>query len=256
MFQMSQDVQAWLKAAAEAAADVADGKKRRTAAAAAGFSGGPQTLNPDNIVVEGSAEDWACVGRESFPPSVRNEYGHLRLADFSDTVSALPHEELQAALAPPAAAAQVGCLSGGLSSGFRAVQCHMRRCRQHWHYQQQRHRWGSCHRESQLLQGVDKVWPYKHQTAFTHVDSSLPECVDSLQLCQTACVGVNIAVAAAAGTNVVIFSSAGDNVAATGLLHQHCCCCHVHLCVCRVGWVMQWHCRRIKTLLVAAMLLR
>lgn len=39
--------------------------------------------------------NWACVSHEMFPPSEDNHYRHLRIADFSDTVSALPPEELQ-----------------------------------------------------------------------------------------------------------------------------------------------------------------
>ena len=36
--------------------------------------------------------NWACVSHEMFPPSEDNHYRHLRIADFSDTVSALPPE--------------------------------------------------------------------------------------------------------------------------------------------------------------------
>ncbi len=36
------------------------------------------------------AADWAALARESFPPSTANDYRHLRLADFSDAVNALP----------------------------------------------------------------------------------------------------------------------------------------------------------------------
>ncbi|KAL3162159.1 hypothetical protein ABBQ32_009867 [Trebouxia sp. C0010 RCD-2024] len=51
------------------------------------------------LAVQASPEEqanWACVSREMFPPSQDNHYRHLRVADFSDTVSALPPEELQA----------------------------------------------------------------------------------------------------------------------------------------------------------------
>lgn len=42
--------------------------------------------------------NWACVSNEMFPPSEDNHYRQLRIADFSDTVSALPPEELQVGL--------------------------------------------------------------------------------------------------------------------------------------------------------------
>ena len=45
--------------------------------------------------------NWACVRAEMFPPSEENQYRHLRIADFSDTVSALPPEELQVELLDP-----------------------------------------------------------------------------------------------------------------------------------------------------------
>lgn len=87
---------------AKAAANVADGK-----ATMAGGLG---------------ASDWACVREQAFPlegPSgggksggggsgsgsgQRNEYSHLRLHDFSDHVSTLPREEMQAAFAAGGAA--------------------------------------------------------------------------------------------------------------------------------------------------------
>uniref|UniRef100_A0A7N0UR90 Transcription factor 25 n=1 Tax=Kalanchoe fedtschenkoi TaxID=63787 RepID=A0A7N0UR90_KALFE len=40
------------------------------------------------------AEDWACVRTETFS-SEKNEYSHLLVSDFSDTVSTIPPEELQ-----------------------------------------------------------------------------------------------------------------------------------------------------------------
>eukprot|EP00879_Flechtneria_rotunda_P027791 GHRR01029790.1.p1 GENE.GHRR01029790.1~~GHRR01029790.1.p1 ORF type:complete len:676 (+),score=286.92 GHRR01029790.1:138-2165(+) len=94
------DVQAWLKTAATAAADVTDGKRhQRQGKTSTTHSQNPTaSMNPDDIMVEGSADDWACVARESFPAGERNEYGHLRVADFSDNVNQLPHEELQAAV--------------------------------------------------------------------------------------------------------------------------------------------------------------
>jgi hypothetical protein len=41
------------------------------------------------------ALSWARVREEAFPASQTNDYRHLRVADFSDTVSSLPPEELQ-----------------------------------------------------------------------------------------------------------------------------------------------------------------
>jgi hypothetical protein len=103
------DVLQWLQLAATAAADVADGKPSSS-------SGGRQPPRPlaamtaDDVIVEGSAEDWACVAQESFPAAGRNEYGHLRLADFTDTVNALPQEEMQGMMQPGAAAPGVSVL--------------------------------------------------------------------------------------------------------------------------------------------------
>uniref|UniRef100_A0A383V684 Transcription factor 25 n=1 Tax=Tetradesmus obliquus TaxID=3088 RepID=A0A383V684_TETOB len=99
----AQDVQAWLKTAAEAAADVADGKPRSSSSSSSSSSGLPPSssrVRPDDVEVYGSAADWARVAAESFPGGGRNEWGHLRLADFSDAVNALPQEEMQAAMAP------------------------------------------------------------------------------------------------------------------------------------------------------------
>ncbi|EFJ51246.1 hypothetical protein VOLCADRAFT_120493 [Volvox carteri f. nagariensis] len=72
------DLLALLRRAAEEAADVADGK-----------------VAPANGI---SAADWRTLARESFPSSASNEYRHLRLADFSDAVNALPREEVEAAV--------------------------------------------------------------------------------------------------------------------------------------------------------------
>ncbi|GLC35077.1 hypothetical protein PLESTM_000276900 [Pleodorina starrii] len=72
------DLLALLRRAAEEAADVADGK-----------------VAPANGI---GAADWRAVARESFPSSASNEYRHLRLADFSDAVNALPREEVEAAV--------------------------------------------------------------------------------------------------------------------------------------------------------------
>jgi hypothetical protein len=108
------DVLAWLQTAATAAADVADGKARsspqqqqQTQPAA----GAVATTQPDDVVIEGSAQDWACVARESFPPTERNEYAHLRLSDFSDAVNTLP----QVRLGPGSdvVSVSVGCGGGG-----------------------------------------------------------------------------------------------------------------------------------------------
>ncbi|KAJ0053825.1 hypothetical protein Pint_00712 [Pistacia integerrima] len=40
------------------------------------------------------AKDWACVREEAFP-SEKNEYGHLMVQDFSDSVPTLPPDNLQ-----------------------------------------------------------------------------------------------------------------------------------------------------------------
>ncbi|XP_074313198.1 uncharacterized protein LOC141648435 [Silene latifolia] len=40
------------------------------------------------------AKTWACVRKEAFP-SEKNEYGHLLVSDFSDTVATLPPDNLQ-----------------------------------------------------------------------------------------------------------------------------------------------------------------
>lgn len=66
----------WLKKAA-----------RRAVAAAAG-GGGSET------------EVWDTVRGATYPPSDQNEYRHLRVADYSDAVSALPQEELQVSFKP------------------------------------------------------------------------------------------------------------------------------------------------------------
>lgn len=95
------DVLHWLQVAATAAADVADGKPRNSSSSSKPVS----SMTPDDVMIEGTADDWACVAKESFPAAGRNEYGHLRLADFSDAVNALPQEEMQAVMQPPAAAA-------------------------------------------------------------------------------------------------------------------------------------------------------
>jgi len=78
-----------MRRAADAAADAADYKLPPTPA--------PAPLAPD-APPPLSADDWAAVARESFPPADDNEYHHLRLADFSDAVNALPREEVAAAM--------------------------------------------------------------------------------------------------------------------------------------------------------------
>ncbi|KAL3147449.1 hypothetical protein ABBQ38_014508 [Trebouxia sp. C0009 RCD-2024] len=72
------------------------------------------------LAVQASPEEqanWACVSHEMFPPSQDNHYRHLRVADFSDTVSALPPEELQAAM---------GGGMGGMAPGAGAGGAHAR----------------------------------------------------------------------------------------------------------------------------------
>ncbi|XAR53905.1 hypothetical protein NMG60_11028842 [Bertholletia excelsa] len=46
------------------------------------------------------AQDWACVRKEAFL-SERNEYGHLLVSDFSDSVPTLPPDDLQNFLGDP-----------------------------------------------------------------------------------------------------------------------------------------------------------
>ncbi|KAJ6404467.1 hypothetical protein OIU84_012621 [Salix udensis] len=46
------------------------------------------------------AKDWACVRKEAFS-SENNEYGHLLVSDFSDTVPTLPPENLQNFMVDP-----------------------------------------------------------------------------------------------------------------------------------------------------------
>ncbi|KAL4430372.1 hypothetical protein ABPG77_002178 [Micractinium sp. CCAP 211/92] len=68
----AQPVQDWLRAACQRAAE-------------------GDTLDlPDGL----TAADWACVREQAFPASSENEYGHLRLHDFSDSVARLPPEEI------------------------------------------------------------------------------------------------------------------------------------------------------------------
>ncbi|GMI69525.1 hypothetical protein like AT2G46900 [Hibiscus trionum] len=43
---------------------------------------------------ENDAKDWACMRKEAFP-SDKNEFGHLSVQDFSDTVQTLPPDNLQ-----------------------------------------------------------------------------------------------------------------------------------------------------------------
>lgn len=43
----------------------------------------------------GERRDWALARAEIWPPSDENQYAVLRLSRYSDTVAALPEEELQ-----------------------------------------------------------------------------------------------------------------------------------------------------------------
>ncbi len=43
----------------------------------------------------GQAADYVCARQQAFLPSDDNAYRHLRVADFSDAVAALPADELQ-----------------------------------------------------------------------------------------------------------------------------------------------------------------
>ncbi|XP_027335552.1 transcription factor 25 [Abrus precatorius] len=45
-------------------------------------------------------KDWACVRKEAFS-SEKNEYGHLLVSDFSDSVSSIPRENLQQFMGVP-----------------------------------------------------------------------------------------------------------------------------------------------------------
>ncbi|XWS31943.1 hypothetical protein CRYUN_Cryun23aG0118800 [Craigia yunnanensis] len=53
------------------------------------------------------AKDWACVRKEAFS-SDKNEYGHLLVQDFSDTVQTLPPDNLQNFMVDMREAAQIG----------------------------------------------------------------------------------------------------------------------------------------------------
>lgn len=68
------DVQAWLKEGAQAVVDIAE--RART-----GSDGG-------------EIANWACVRKEAFQAD-ENEYRHLLVSDFSDSIATLPPEELQ-----------------------------------------------------------------------------------------------------------------------------------------------------------------
>lgn len=96
-----QDVQGWMRRAADAAADAADGKAAVASPAAQQAAAG--TSGPPPL----SAEEWAAVARESFPAGDANDFRHLRLSDFSDAVNALPREELAAAMEGPGGMAGV-----------------------------------------------------------------------------------------------------------------------------------------------------
>eukprot|EP00897_Mesotaenium_endlicherianum_P004793 jgi/Mesen1/4341/ME000022S03629 len=105
MLWRAQDVQAWLRSGAASMVAMAD--------------------KPGGSRAEGELASWAIVRKEAFP-SAANEYRHLFLHDFSDAISTLPPEEVQAMqahaqghgggmlpraemmLAPPQPAAPVG----------------------------------------------------------------------------------------------------------------------------------------------------
>ncbi|GLU00914.1 hypothetical protein SLE2022_182490 [Rubroshorea leprosula] len=55
------------------------------------------------------AKDWACVRKEAFS-SGKNEYSHLLVQDFSDTVPTLPPDNLQNFMVDPRAGLQIGNL--------------------------------------------------------------------------------------------------------------------------------------------------
>jgi hypothetical protein len=78
-----------MRRAADAAVEASEGRRAAAAAASAAPSAGALPL---------SAEEWAAVAREAFPAGDGNDYRHLRLADFSDAVAALPREEVAAAM--------------------------------------------------------------------------------------------------------------------------------------------------------------
>ncbi len=42
-----------------------------------------------------TAADFTCAREQAFPPAEENAFRHLRTSDFSDSVAALPPEELQ-----------------------------------------------------------------------------------------------------------------------------------------------------------------
>ena len=48
-----------------------------------------------------SAADFACAREQAFPLTEENGFRHLRTSDFSDSVAALPPEELQVLLPIP-----------------------------------------------------------------------------------------------------------------------------------------------------------
>jgi hypothetical protein len=96
-----------LRTGAVLAAELADGRSAADAAASVSGGSGGSDANAGDVAAAASAaaglstEDWACVRRDAFPPepSGDNQYRHLRLHDFSDAVSQLPREELNAVMA-------------------------------------------------------------------------------------------------------------------------------------------------------------
>ncbi|XVF72896.1 hypothetical protein PTKIN_Ptkin12aG0157500 [Pterospermum kingtungense] len=65
------------------------------------------------------AKDWACVRKEAFS-SDKNEYGHLLVQDFSDTVQTLPPDNLQNFMVDMREAAQIGGQVANLPAGGHA----------------------------------------------------------------------------------------------------------------------------------------
>ncbi|KAG1672378.1 hypothetical protein FOA52_010996 [Chlamydomonas sp. UWO 241] len=94
-----------LRMGAVLAAELADGRSAADAAASVSGGSGGSDVNAGDVSAAASAaaglspDDWACVRRDAFPSSDVNDYRHLRLHDFSDAVSHLPREELNAAMA-------------------------------------------------------------------------------------------------------------------------------------------------------------
>ncbi|XP_019056113.1 PREDICTED: transcription factor 25 isoform X2 [Nelumbo nucifera] len=65
------------------------------------------------------AKDWACVRKEAFP-SEKNEYSHLLVSDFSDTVATMPPEDLRHLMIDPRMAEPVQNGDGIINIGGAA----------------------------------------------------------------------------------------------------------------------------------------